>query len=218
MTNKNFGSAIATLNLGRYKFDFFNNKNIFPDRVKKYNQLLTSYISNDYLKNSYIAGGFFTKYIEEYKNEQDNQDINVFVNIANVKKQKFFYKEEELREVLKNPNDSNIINEYFNGVIVTFKPNNIDFCKNLVGVSIIKIHVCNLNANLMLNKFTYEPCKIAFEYEKPYLLISHWYLVGGLMQNNNLYDNDELAEKYKKKNFVFNDRIEEYDKKDRCIC
>lgn len=184
-------SFMNTECLERYKFDFIdeNKSIILKDRAKVYNKIIETYIDVNYWQRSFIAGGFFTKYSDDRE-----QMIDIFVNINKDNRQKFYYPLQILQDVLNKDKVFCINNNhFFKGVLVTFfsSPN-------------ILVHVCFESCLNMINRFAYEPSKIAYEYGNNRIYLSLWYLCGGKRcedEGDAIY----MSKEYYEKNFIYDD-------------
>ena len=82
---------------------------IFLKRSERYNIILETYIHDDYLEHSFIAGGYFIKYTRscydtdaEYEKANDEQNINLCVDISKNKKfREFSYSIKKVQATLK---------------------------------------------------------------------------------------------------------------------
>lgn len=221
--SQNFGNAIASRFLDTVSFDFWRNgENRFPARADVYNQLIEHVISSDIVPNTkprkrvcnyaFLAGGFFTRYIQTYTTEEEYQalvereNVDVFVELPKGKTT-FRPTLPELRSVLadryRTDNSVGVENLFMKGVFCTFIiPNTVqiatDTFKN------VRVHVCSENCANMLRKFTFEPCKIAYQYKTNTLRVCSWFQNGGnVIDNMALSQNSrELQNRYIHKNIT----------------
>ena len=177
-------------------------------------------------KNCFIAGGFFIKYIKTPCSEStqpgtsvENQNINIYVNYGD---KYFSTNENELKNVMNESfAKATIATFFFQNVFATFQidvnqmyTNSNGNLKDLLKIvkkekiSTIYVHVCTNNCEDMLNKFTFNPCKIAYKYNTKCIILSNWFLKGGKLDNSNKKTNDQsskLKANYKNKGIETDD-------------
>ena len=171
-------------------------------RFAFYDSILERYISTDYLAHSFIAGGFFTKYVRaefdddvEYNRASKCQNTNIYVDITMGGQERgFSFDFDQFLQIINNQ-EPNIKWEYFlSNVLITLE----------VAHGIL-VHICTVDCIQMLQLFTFRPSRIGYAYKKKKLFMSKFFQSLG-----SYYDKDcdrhnpnliELAQKYYKKNF-----------------
>lgn len=197
MVGQNFGNSIAARVVERASLDFWRNgENQFQVRSAVYNKLIKQVISSKTIPNTrprksvlnyaFIAGGFFTNYVrdtfasqEDYEAMRAQQDVNVFVEYPK-HKTVFSPTVDELRSVLAPQYKSAPVADavFIKNVFCTFA---IPDALTVNGETFrnVRVHVCADNCENMLRKFTFEPCKIAYQYGSNSLRVSNWFQTGG---------------------------------------
>lgn len=203
---QNFGSIISRTILDKLSFDFYENgENRFVERVEFYNKLMEKVISQDKINNAFIAGGFFLKYKrdkfrreEVYQKFCSAQDINIYIYIGK------YYFAPVRQELLTSINEvyrnrAEYQNVCFNSVYETYKIERVELNDETVVTNVI-VHVCSVPCNQMLRKFTFEPCKIAYQYNAKCLTVDYWFVKGFKLYNRERTENaKKLIKRFRKK-------------------
>lgn len=201
--NQKYDGCIAEERFRQLKLDF-DASNI-RQRITFYRSIIEKIVAPDRVSSAYIAGGgFFIKYSEdsaaskqypeEYKRLEQSSTMQLYIRYGDKYAQNWTISKNEF------------LTPAFQNVDISQDPDRVG-SQILVEVENIKVRVVFTTDTIaeQLSSYTYEPCKIGYDYGRNIILLSRWFLVGGPMESAINEKNDDhvhLVRKYKFKNIT----------------
>lgn len=200
-TPQKFASCICKRRFDRIKFDFTNENWELKKNI--YREILKKIFVADKVEDSYIAGGeYLIKYYSDTRRNDDQ--INVYMRYSAPLGAQYWDRNRFLTLLKEDHRETELKLDNFNGHF------NIEIQINNRPLK-VKGFFTTSTIFQTLNSFTYEPCKIGYDYELNKLFVSRWYLCGGKMENTAKLDRVSkakhlaLVKEYKNKNIYSHD-------------
>lgn len=210
-----FSYGIAEQLVQQASFDFYRDgKNMFRARTSVYNQLIEKVVSQKYISNAFIAGGFFTNYIAEYCNDLNEEFraahewtkcADIFVPLLNTFSPSWAQMNSVLAEPFRFSRASYIRPEIMRGVYTSLEMGKVTIGSETFRVC---VRVCDDTCENMLSKFLFKPSKIAFKYNTTEIVAAEWFRSGGELFEKGATCDNNLVEKYKRRNLTHTEPID----------